>query len=662
MKTVCNIVRALIVPGMLACAMGAVSAQETGDHEDWALGRAGEAARRAFARQTHGNELERYAASADLMEVELAAGAPETDAANAVTAGEHRMIGWSGFGPPTLTGMVCALPFNNDTDDLIRAYWSTSDVLLGEAQARSNRAFGEYALRYNQALASDPRWLFGDICRPADEDEQTSMGVAWIRPRQPLRPGEEAEYAGWEPIRAWQTDGLALSPHQAARFGEAGLLIEALGAGLSPDEADAWNMSLLGWAVARDRREIVDILLAAGADPNLGSGANGWPPLIWAIAAGRQEVAARLLAAGASPDASEINGEFRAFEHSGVTPLAIAASVGDTAMINRLIAAGADVDALPSDTSYTALAWAAGSGDHDALVALLGAGADPDLANTFEPGRSEFPQHPLAIAARFGHSQLVTTLLAAGADIDLHDDCGSTSALHQAVSEAQSGVVAILLASGADPDVGRFERAQSTFGGSLVCNSPLMAASHVWRDNERVWEPFHALIAAGADLDEPSGYMEAAPLVELARWKQISAVRDLLEAGADPAVIDENGNSALHTALGYVYDNQRDAAPLALLDLLIEGGVPVNQANNLGQTPVFQACRPDHLERLIAAGAETSHRDRFGRTPLFRARQLCPDMVAIMIEAGIDPAATDRWGYEFSEYPIPEHTLEHLNQ
>jgi ankyrin repeat protein len=111
-----------------------------------------------------------------------------------------------------------------------------------------------------------------------------------------------------------------------------------------------------------DAAESARVLLEAGADPSARSTNDFWVlPLHSAASGAHPEIVELLLAAGADPDAPQ---------RHGWTPLHAAAQNGDPRSLDALIAAGADVTVRNEDGHSAAdLARSAG---HDELVARLG--------------------------------------------------------------------------------------------------------------------------------------------------------------------------------------------------------------------------------------------------------------------------------------------------
>lgn len=106
--------------------------------------------------------------------------------------------------------------------------------------------------------------------------------------------------AGLSPSAVLTEEGVPLIS-VVAREGHRELLQRLLAAGVPADTQDDWlKMTPLMWAALRGRKEIVDMLLKAGASPNR-QDKYGWTPLMFATANGDAPIVKRLLAAKADP-------------------------------------------------------------------------------------------------------------------------------------------------------------------------------------------------------------------------------------------------------------------------------------------------------------------------------------------------------------------------
>jgi ankyrin repeat protein len=104
------------------------------------------------------------------------------------------------------------------------------------------------------------------------------------------------------------------------------------------------------------------------------------------------------------------------------------------------------------------------------------------------------------------------------------------------------------------------------------------------------------------------------PLVAAARTADATALRALLQKGADVNAAEADGTTALHWAS---YRDDGDSA-----DLLIRAGAKVNAANDLGATPLWTASLNGSeamVRRLLAAGADPDAALLAGETPVMVA-------------------------------------------
>jgi ankyrin repeat protein len=245
---------------------------------------------------------------------------------------------------------------------------------------------------------------------------------------------------------------------------------------------------------------------------------------------------------------------WRAHAVTPMPPLHLAAAKGDVASINRLIAEGADPDELLTwdVTLYGHLlseappiAWAAARGHVEAVQALLDAGADPNIAEySFDT--------PIALAAKYCHPEVCKALLDAGAEV-------APSLKRQSSSTTLSSATgcyecfALMLEAGSErarPDAALLHRA--------VCYNP---------DRDVI----NRLIAEGVNIDARMQHGQT-PLIKAVMCGKIVAIQTLLDGGADPALTDENGNTALDYARGGISQYGRpvriDWAPPASKDII----------------------------------------------------------------------------------------------
>ena len=204
-------------------------------------------------------------------------------------------------------------------------------------------------------------------------------------------------------------------------------------------------------------REVVSLLLEAGADKDNSHHRGGKTALHLATECGHLKVVQLLLESGADKDAADFKGKTAlhlaawhqhlevvrlllqfgadkdAADFTGRTALHFAAHAldqfterhtlamhGDKEVVRLLLEFGVDKDAAGFD-GMTALHWAAENGDNEIVQLLLQFGADKDVATS--RGR----KRALHLAAFNGHLEVVRLLLEAGADKDATNFRGKTA-------------------------------------------------------------------------------------------------------------------------------------------------------------------------------------------------------------------------------------------
>ena len=357
-----------------------------------------------------------------------------------------------------------------------------------------------------------------------------------------------------------------------------------------------YNCPPLYLAASKNRKIIVDLLLAAGADKDKAN-SNGSTPLFIAAEKGNLDIVNVLLAAGADKEKAKNN---------GFAPLHVSSQFGNIDVVNALLAAGADKNKATL-MGYTPLYIAADKGNLGIVDVLLAAGADKDT-------RTNEGATPLFIAAQKGHLAVVNMLLMAGADKDKPMNDGFTP-LHIASQKDNKDVVNALLAAGADKDKQTNEGATPLFvaaqnGYLYVVNVLLAAGADKDKPMNDGFTPLHiaivkgykdivnALLTAGADKNKATltGYT---PLILASYWNHKAIVNALLTAGADKDKASQDGATPLFMA---AFKNNLD-----IVNMLLTAGADKDALNNKGETPLYIAALNGHSEvviTLLKAGAD----------------------------------------------------------
>jgi len=328
-------------------------------------------------------------------------------------------------------------------------------------------------------------------------------------------------------------DGLTASSTNVADAAKAKdpAAVEALlknGADVNAAQGD--GMTALHWAATHGDAQLVQMLLAAGANVRATTRLGAITPLHMASQSGHAQVVAALIAAGANPNLTTA---------TGATPLMLAARAGSTDTVTRLVETGADVNAREKAFGQTALMVAAGLDRADVVTLLLSRGADWKIASAvvdlkalsspIEEGGGR-PQAPrggpdvpgvtrgyryneligtqgglsaLHFAARQGSLAAARALVTAGVDVNTTSPGDQASPLLTAVINGHFDLAAFLLEKGADPNL-----------ASDAGVSPLYAVVNVQ------WAPIAAYPQPRAHLQQSRGYLEL--------------MKQLLDRGADP--------------------------------------------------------------------------------------------------------------------------------
>jgi len=247
-----------------------------------------------------------------------------------------------------------------------------------------------------------------------DKQDQTALDIAM-----------KAYYQ--EIARLLVAKGGEFSIHVAAFLGDIDKVKEFIKAGVSPYAKDKIGFTLLHWAAAGGNRDVAELLIAKGADVNIGE--QQWKPVKWtplhvAASTGHTNVAECLIANGANVDAGDW------------TPLQEAAYYSKK-MVELLIAKGADIDI----GSYSPVHCAVDARRKDIIELLISKGANVNA-------RKDNGETPLHLAARY-RPGMVEFLVANGADMNAKDKKGRTP-MHHLIWRNHEELVGLLAAKGAD--------------------------------------------------------------------------------------------------------------------------------------------------------------------------------------------------------------------
>ncbi|CRK40826.1 hypothetical protein BN1723_004938 [Verticillium longisporum] len=338
-------------------------------------------------------------------------------------------------------------------------------------------------------------------------------------------------------------------------------------------------------------------------------------------------------------------------DNAGQTPLIVAVKVGHPEIARHLLEFGSEATLRDKD-GWDALFYAAsgrklGSGRVDLVSYLLSAGCDPFSENPI------LAQTPLAWAILYGDHEMFARLLTGAISTTAHRSDGTwafepawvdyfkrlvlsaevptTDTILQtwlyAAETGNEAVIDFLLAAGAKPDW------QDKFGRTILMM--IVEEDSLGKAKTMAEE------ARGAAAIQDTAIRTLASEIDR---KKISAIKKILDSGADPNLADKQGYNALHRTLRLLQrpesrnaqrpssTHEQSRSPIYtselyemdVIKLLLWYGANVN-------TRIFTC------ETQLDAGAYINHRTDNGETPLDIAVECNrAEIVDLLLSAGSD--------------------------
>jgi uncharacterized protein len=446
----------------------------------------------------------------------------------------------------------------------------------------------------------------------------------------------------------------------AVKSGDREALRLLLKRGASVNAAEVDGTTALHYAAQAGDLETVSLLIKAGAKVNAAN-RYGVAPLSLAATSGSAAIVEQLLKAGADPNTTSAEGE---------TALMTAARSGNAGGVKSLAAHGAKVNAAESWQGQTALMWAAAENHADAIRMLVEFGADKNARSKVLEGmpplrptapdvgqqgiHSTFPKGgmtALLYAARQGAGDAVRALAESGVDMNQADPDGFTGMI-LAILNGHYDVAALFVEKGADIN-------RADLSGRTPLYTAVDMHTFEYSFNRPVPKPsgkmdsvdlVKYLLAHGANPNarltdrvkaakydtagNPNLIAGATPFLKAASTADVTLMRMLLDAGADPFIRNAQHTNALLIAAGLNWRRlggrgpERDA--IEALKICLDRGLDIGSFNDLGQTVLHAAAMrgrggdedgPNTVESenlvrfLISRGADLTIKDKAGRTP-----------------------------------------------
>jgi ankyrin repeat protein len=464
----------------------------------------------------------------------------------------------------------------------------------------------------------------------------------------------------------------AISPlYMASLYGNPVIIGRLLKAGADAKDKGPSGETMLMLASRNGNPEAVKLLLAAGADVNAKENLRGTTALMWAVEQKHPAAVKVLLEGGA---------DFRARSGNAGNPRNYMASSGansnageQTAKMRLCVAAsgGPSVEeqiktgsTSLSDTEGPCAEYgrnargrgapaagggagggAAGGGQRRGGGAGRGASPDAEAAAPDDAGEDDGPVAglvgtggggltPLILAARENDVESAKLLVAAGADVNETSNAG-WSPLLIATNNRNYILGKFLVDKAADVN-----KANSTAFNPLYLatdNRNIEGGDYpVPKPDMDHLEFIRLLLERGADPNaRVNGNTEtrtiftmqwfyeagATPFIRAAQSGDTALMKLLLRHGADPKVVTNNGDNALHAAggIGWVegvtYEWSKEENVEAIR-MLLDLGLNPNDADKEGRTPLMGAAmkgRIEAIQLLVDRGADLNIRDKGSR-------------------------------------------------
>ena len=420
----------------------------------------------------------------------------------------------------------------------------------------------------------------------------------------------------------------------AAQRGDVEEVRALLQRGADANGAQPDGLTALHWAAMNNDLDVIGLVLYAGASVRPLTRLGGYTPLHLAARNGNAEAVRRLLEAGANPNR---------FTTTGVTATHFAAQANSASAITALAHHEADMDARDTFSGRTPLMFAAVRNATAAVRALAEAGADPSLTTEVK----DYEAISEADSDERGQRARVRRAAEPPEEVEVEEEdnqgaqnsgaqptAGSSGASAQAPPDSSSATNPEQESASEPEPPPPLEFPRLSSAQQIGKQGGFTALHYAAREGHI--DAVRILVETGAEIDQVSAGDESTPLLVAVINGNYDLAQQLLESGADPNIVSDDGAGPLFAVLNIEWSlrtwypqpqmfRSQQTSYLELMELLLQAGADPNQRT---QTHIWYA----------AYNAGRMGVDFTGATPFWRAAYAADvNAMRLLKSYGADP-------------------------